>query len=238
MDYAWLKAIRDWLLSLPWPTWGEFSELIKAFSSLLWPVVVLVLILAFKNDLRALLANRKLKRGKLFGQEFELEEELNRLDQATKQLAETPPPPPEEEGPPTPALPGGGPPPQPEPPSVARQILAEAGSSPKAALMLLASEIEAELRRVLESRSADPGPRSTFRDSVRFLEQQEDFPQELLGLMLKFRDVRNRIIHGYEADPDDVLRAIDVGLRILSAIRRLRGVPPEREPVEERPTSP
>jgi uncharacterized protein with HEPN domain len=35
------------------------------------------------------------------------------------------------------------------------------------------------------------------------------------------RDIRNRIIHGYEAEDDDVLRALDLGLRVLNAIRAL-----------------
>jgi hypothetical protein len=62
MSFAWPAATGEWLVSLPWPTWSEFSELLKAFSSVLWPVVVLILILAFKDDLRHLLSNRKLKR--------------------------------------------------------------------------------------------------------------------------------------------------------------------------------
>ena len=85
--------------------------------------------------------------------------------------------------------------------------------------MLLAAEIEAELRRLLQIAGAPVGSRTTFRDAVNYLRRQKGLSGDLLDSMLKFRDVRNRLIHGYEAKPDDVLRAIDSGLRILDAIR-------------------
>lgn len=219
MRFAWLAAARDWFVALPWPTWGEFAELLKALSSLLWPVVILVLIVAFKNDLRRLISNRRLKRGKLFGQEFELEEQLDRLQREAEQL---PPPPPPQAEPPTPAVPGETPPPRPDPLGVTRQILTEAGTSPKAALMLLSSEIEGEMRQVVESIGVAPRSNSRPLDMVRLLEQIPAVPREVRQLMFSFRDVRNRIVHGYQADPDDVLRAIDVGMQILSIVRSWR----------------
>jgi hypothetical protein len=104
---------------------------------------------------------------------------------------------------------------------VTRQVLAEAGSSPKAALMLLASQIEAELRGLVEETGGQLRPRSTFQDSVAYLRTLE-VPESLVKSMLQFRGVRNHIIHGHEADEDNVIRAIDSGLRILNAIKALR----------------
>lgn len=198
------------------------TELAKALASLAWPLGFLLLIYLFKEDVRALIRGRKLKRTKILGQEIELEDEINQLDKAAKRLPETIPPPPPPEEPPAMPIPGAPPLPPTAPRDVTRQVLTEAGTSPKAALMLLASEMEAELRRLLESYGAPIGPRATYRDSIRFLQEQGELPQEFLDSMIRFRDVRNRIIHGYEAEPDDILRAIDVGLRILGAIRALK----------------
>src|SRR5947209_18712569 len=72
---------------MPAITWGELTELIKAVASLAWPIIVLILVLTFKGKLGDLLSKRKLKRGKIFGQEFELQEDLNRLEQATTPYA-------------------------------------------------------------------------------------------------------------------------------------------------------
>ena len=83
----------------------------------------------------------------------------------------------------------------------------EAGTSPKAALMSLAAQLEAELREILRKAGAPHRPRSTWWDSVAFL-RQHGVPEELLDSMIRFRDVRNSIIQGHEADDDDVLRAL------------------------------
>jgi hypothetical protein len=101
-----------------------------------------------------------------------------------------------------------------------RQLLIDARLFPKATLMSLAAEMEADLRNLLEEAGAPVGPRTTFRDGVNFLRQRE-VPADLLDSLIRFRDIRNRIVHGHEADPDDVLRAIDLGMRLRNAIRSL-----------------
>jgi hypothetical protein len=53
---------------------------VKALAALGWPICIGILIFVFKNELRALVAGRKLKRGKLFGQEFELRTQPARSD--------------------------------------------------------------------------------------------------------------------------------------------------------------
>jgi len=207
---------------MPAITWGELTELIKAVASLAWPIIVLILVLAFKGKLGDLLSKRKLKRGKIFGQEFELEEELNRLEQATTPYA-TPYATMSASVSPEAAQADGQTEVQRQTNDVTSRILAEAGTSPRAALMALAAQLEAELRRLLQEAHAPVRPTTTWRDSVAFLRQRE-FPEELLESMIRFRDIRNKIVHGYDASNEDVLRAIDVGLRILNAIRAQRSL--------------
>jgi len=140
---------------MPAITWGELTELIKAFASLAWPISVFVLVLMFKGKLSALLSNRKLKGGKIFGQEFELEQALNRLERDT-----TPYPTPyatmSTSAFPVPVQAEGQAEVQPQVYDVPRQILAEAGTSPRAALMALAAQLESELRRLLQDAEALP----------------------------------------------------------------------------------
>lgn len=119
---------------MPAITWGELTELIKAFASLAWPTSVFVLVLMFKGELSALLSSRKLKGGKILGQEFELEEALNRLERDTTPYATM-----STSAFPEPVQAEGQAEVQPQVYDVPRQILAEAGTSPRAALMALAA---------------------------------------------------------------------------------------------------
>jgi len=64
----------------------NLAELLRAISTLLWPAFALWLFFTYKEEIRALL--RRIKRGKLFGQEIELEDSLQRLQDTAKQ-AET-----------------------------------------------------------------------------------------------------------------------------------------------------
>jgi hypothetical protein len=203
---------------MSWPDWSELSDVIKALAALAWPLAIIILLLLFKRDVKALIS--RLRRGKFLGQEIELEADLNRLERATQQLPQTPPPPPEAE-PPTPAVPGDSPPPKLDPLGVARQILTEAGTSPKAALMLLAAEVEAEVRKVLTNHGIRPTTRGNVLSALRELEGHPAFPSEMRDLIPLFYRVRNQVVHGFDADPDDALRAVDIGLRLLSALRNL-----------------
>ena len=46
-------------------------------------------------------------------------------------------------------------------------------------------------------------------------------PKSVLDAVHDFQAARNQIVHGYKADPDDVIRAIDSGLTILKALKNL-----------------
>jgi len=87
--------------------------------------------------------------------------------------------------------------------------------------MALAAQLEAELRRLLREAEAPVVPETTWRDSAEFL-RERGFPDELLRSMIRFRDIRNKIVHGYSIDDVNMLRAIDRGLRILNAVRAHR----------------
>lgn len=46
-------------------------------------------------------------------------------------------------------------------------------------------------------------------------------PRHLAESVRSFWDIRNRLVHGYAASQDDILRAIDSGLTILQAIKAI-----------------
>ena len=53
------------------------NELIVSIAQFLWPIVTLVIILVFRRDIAALLG--RIRRGKLFGQEVELDPAINKF---------------------------------------------------------------------------------------------------------------------------------------------------------------
>jgi hypothetical protein len=55
----------------------DIAELIRAISTLLWPILVLSVVLIFRQELGELLSQfKRMKRGKLFGQEVEFNDTL------------------------------------------------------------------------------------------------------------------------------------------------------------------
>jgi len=59
------------------------NELIIAVATLLWPIVTLIVILVFRKDLTALLA--RVRKGKLFGQELELDPAVAELQASVRE---------------------------------------------------------------------------------------------------------------------------------------------------------
>ena len=116
----------------------DFADLLRAIAALLWPVVALIVLFAFRTQVRDVLG--RLKRGKVLGQEIELAESLDRLSLSASVVAAE-----------TPLLTGetaqAANEPTPAEVEVEERVLQLAAQSPKAALLLLAAEMERELRR-------------------------------------------------------------------------------------------
>ncbi|MDO9462493.1 MAG: hypothetical protein Q7J61_01670, partial [Deltaproteobacteria bacterium] len=127
---------------------SEFSELLKAIASLLWPILGFVSLFLFRDEIANAIG--RIKKGKFLGQEVELRDELVKLQQtateASEEVASLPPTTIEQE---------------PEKKELEKSnkneddlikgIIKEAGRSPKTALILLASEVEKEARQTLAS---------------------------------------------------------------------------------------
>lgn len=189
----------------------EAAELISAIASLLWPLFAFTTLFVFKKQIGELVG--RIKRGKLLGQEIELSESLNKLEESAAAVAKE-----------VAALP------VPANLEVARDsiddnqitiILQEAARSPKAALILLASDIEREARQLLASVGRLEGQRYIpLSQAIDVLSKQfGGLPGHIPSSLKFFWDARNRLVHGGEADAEEVLRAIDSGVTILKALR-------------------
>jgi hypothetical protein len=192
----------------------ELPDLLRAIAALLWPIFAFVALILFKSQVRDLV--NRLRKGKVFGQEIELRDALEQLEKGAEQASAA-----------VEALPQGTPASRQSDAAgdfaLEKQILGEAARSPKAALLLLASELERELRQLLASMGLLSEQRRpvTFKQGLDVLEARGGFPVHVASSARLFYDVRNRLVHGFQSSDNDILAAIDSGLTILRALRAI-----------------
>jgi len=195
------------------PNWSEVAEVLKALAAVLWPAVIIFGILRFHKDVRALIGGLKLRRGKFFGQEFELAQ-LEKLEKETRTLQPT-----------ADAIAT----PETSEPSLYVALLQDAlrdsGASPKVALMLLQAQIEQQLRLALKNRGITED-RVPYLRAIEVFRNEDGVPPDFGRWLQEFRQVRNAIIHGRDATDEDALRAVDIGGRILAVLNRITKRPP------------
>ena len=189
------------------------ADLLRGIAALLWPLTVLTIVVMFRKELRALLS--RLRKAKLFGQELELDESLDRLERSTEELAEVQEP----IAPPVFDLSI-----DPVTDEDISQIQSLVDVSPNAALREVAGQLERAVREklgALGQMDMFRGRRPLMlRSSFEELAKRTSLPMETLVALRRFNDVRNRIVHGYtDVDLDEVHRAIELGLDLLAAVK-------------------
>jgi len=193
---------------------SEISELLKALASLLWPIFAFVVLFLFRSQLAEAIG--RFKKGKLLGQEVELNDSLVNLQRSASQLSEE-----------VSAIPSG----EVESSdnnelkddeSSVKTIIHEAARSPKAALILLAAEIEKEAKQTLASIGKLKGRKSVnLRQAIDELDSHYGLPRHISSSLRLFWETRNKIIHGGETDERNILSAIDSGVSILKSLQAL-----------------
>jgi hypothetical protein len=198
---------------------NEISELLKAIASLLWPILGFVVLLLFRSEIAK--AVRRIKRGKFFGQEFELSEELAELQKtATKASEEVAALPRTEKNQATKGICKDISITEEE--DSIKTIIKEALHSPKTALLLLASEIEKEARQTLASIGRLKGSQKLpLPQIISKLDRHYGLPKHVESSLRMFWDTRNAIIHGGETEVGNILSAIDSGATILRTLKSL-----------------
>jgi hypothetical protein len=96
------------------------------------------------------------------------------------------------------------------------EVLREANRSPRLGLMLLSAKIERAAREwAAETGLAAPDRPRALSVIVRQLVAAEQLPDEAAEALYLFTRIRNRIVHGDDADDEEIARAIDSGTRLL-----------------------
>lgn len=196
----------------------ETAELIKAIATLLWPILVFVALIIFRAQIAEAIS--RIKKGKFLGQEVELSEDLEKLQksatEASEEVASIPTFPidstNDEEDTKSNAIEE----------DIIKNIIHEASRSPKAALILLASEVEKEARQTLASIGKLKGKHHiSLMQTVNELDSYYGFPKHVASSLRQFWETRNKIIHGGETEEGNILSAIDSGITILKALQSL-----------------
>ncbi|MGA9303993.1 MAG: hypothetical protein WBW31_01190 [Candidatus Sulfotelmatobacter sp.] len=198
----------------------ELADLISAIASLAWPVVTVAIVNWFRPEIRDVLS--RIRKGKFLGQEIELDElqaktvaaeakvEL-RAESELRADAEVKP------------WSAPGEPSDVVAPDMAQdaieEVLREASRSPRLGLMLLSAKMERAARELAADIGLDVSRRPVALNAlIRALVQAEQLPFEAAEALNLFIQVRNRIVHGHDANEDEIARAIDSGTRLLKLL--------------------
>jgi hypothetical protein len=191
----------------------EVTDLIDVVVKLLWPILSFAAVLIFRPQIVEMIG--RLRKRKFFGQEIELCDSLNRLSESTAKVEEKAASEPQ-------AIAIG----TSEAIGVDDQIwiiMDEASKSAKTGLIMLASQIEREMRQLLASIGLLGG-----RKNVGFSQALDELNAQYGGLpgfipaaYKNFIEARNLIVHGGAAKDEDILGAINSGMTIVKAIRSL-----------------
>ena len=187
----------------------DLATLLEALASLLWPIFAFLVLYIFRSEISHAIG--RLKKGKLLGQEFELD--LEKLERsavsAQREIQLLPPQEAKRDSSDEDST-----------DAVIKEILEQATTSPKVALITLWEELEKRARQALATRGLLKNrPSVSINEALKELHQY-GLPPNVSGSLKLFADVRNKLIHG-AADDDDVLRAVDSGITILKALSAL-----------------
>lgn len=202
------------------------ESLLRGIASLLWPAVVFLGLLLFKDELKDVL--RRLRKGRFLGQEIEVDKPLAHLEAQVEELEGKPIPAVATADPTEAAVGQAGGAPGTEGDEIV-QIFALAAISPRAALMQLAASLEREARKLLAATGHLGEVRGAgLSRAAEVLERVTAMPRGSLGAFQSFTGVRNAIAHGGHVGETEIMRAIDSGVVLL---RSLYAVPRERNVV-------
>lgn len=187
----------------------DLAAVISALAAWKWAIVTVVALFVFRRDISDALG--RLRRGTFSYRKVSLDLELNKLEEKAANADAA-----SQELPPARAPKAVS---STAESSLTQEVLVRAAESPKAALMLLASDIERELRELL---AATGWPsiqhRTSVPASIEHAASATALPQSVREAVQQFWPVRNRLVHGRDVSDDDILRGIDAGLLILKSI--------------------
>ncbi|HST55228.1 MAG TPA: hypothetical protein VLJ42_04940 [Solirubrobacteraceae bacterium] len=107
---------------------------------------------------------------------------------------------------------------------VVAEVLDQAAQSPKLAIMLLSSELDRELHRLLMGTGWGVQRRLwNLREGIARLVEVSVIPASATYAADLFTQIRNEVVHGAGSRSDDeILRAIDSGIEMYNAVANVR----------------
>jgi hypothetical protein len=192
----------------------DAAAIIQAVAALLWPLVVLAALMLFKREIKQLLA--RIRKGKLFGQELELEASVKELEAkavvAEKDVAAVSLPTEHDDSLPRSSA-----------SDWEREVLVAASNSPRAAILLLASHIEKQVLDLLAMIGHSKNrPRRALPQLFKEHPLSSMFPSSVAESVALLWRIRNAVAHGGGSggvSDEEVLSAVDSGITIGRAIQ-------------------
>jgi hypothetical protein len=173
-------------------------EIIKIMPSFIWPITTIIIICIFKNDIENLFS--RIKSGTLFGNDFVLEEKVDKLEKSVES----------------------------ENIVVARKdevLESQAYKNENAIgkLVILSGIIEKELKQIMYKSGWFNNVRiGSIKNTINFLVSNNTLPPNILSSVDLFMDIRNKVVHGTESvNNDQIERILEVGLIIINQIRSI-----------------
>jgi len=182
------------------------DAIINSLAEASWPIAVVFIVLKFENEIRNVF--NRMKKGKIFGQEFELTEEIDQLKKSTEEAAEKI------------EIQSS------ESQSSQSQILDKeiqevikvAAITPEIGITALALLLEREIRDL--ATSFEISPDLSIRKLCESLLLKRYLPEQVIKPIKIFFDLRNQIVHGQtQAAESNTLRVLDIGFQLLKIIR-------------------
>lgn len=198
----------------PTATNAGVADVLTGIAAILWPIVIALIVIMFRREIISLA--RRIRRGSAFGAEAEFEQELDALHQEAKKAKEDSVAVPEayaKEGSIIEDLEDS----KSDKASVDeihQSVLAEASRSPRLGLMLLSAEIDRKARKI--ALSTGYHQQTSLKEQLRLWDSQ--LPQHASAAYRLFSHIRNRIVHGRNAEEAEIFSAIDSGLMLYEAL--------------------
>lgn len=184
------------------------NTLISSLAEASWPIAVVFLVLRFESEIRNIF--KRIKKGKFFGQEFELEidEFQNITEQAFEKLEVKPN---KHQVSNSKAL-----------DKDIEEIMKVTAIKSELGVVALTPLLEREIRTLAESFEI-PSCLS-IRKLCELLVSKGHVPEQIIKSINLFFDLRNKIIHGHSKieKPNDIIRVLDIGLQLFKIIRTIQ----------------
>lgn len=178
-------------------------EIIKIIPSLFWQFLILITVLVYRTEIWSFL--RKIKKWSIFGNDFELSDEINKLEDEVEKIERN-----------TPIT-------MDTPKETNEEVIIKFDRDWKMTLIQIAIEIEKEIKKIMLLTWWSYNQNIvSLKQSFKFLIKNWALPNNLSSSIDIFLNIRNKIIHSNWVVPEDeVLRMVDLWFSLLKNIRAI-----------------